>query len=382
MRNVYLTSLIYGSLSVTLTNALSQVSSTATTVLSWPTSSSSTLISPTALPTEALTTAAETVPSSTAALIPTSPWTSGPFSSISWPPMGAGPPHWRPNWPATNGSGNLNQKPSHIPEWVFHIPKNIDPIRIAHAVLASCAFLFFFPFGGVMIRIWDPRVERYSSMVWAHAWVQGTGYIFFIATTGLGVYIAKHLHAVSGLFREPLRKFHPIIGLCIFALMALQPITELLNHSLHHRYPRIIYLGHVHVWLGRILITVGIINGGLGFRLADMIPGLQWPQWPKILYGALAGLIWIVYVAIIIVCDKFNQGEVQSEVRDEETGLGDLPTTTSPSLRLNPTATSDVKADEENASAAQGDEKAPNQEDRPRTSEEATVIFTRRSMKI
>lgn len=73
-------------------------------------------------------------------------------------------------------------------------------MRIAHAVLASCAFLIFFPFGGVMIRIWDPRIERYSSIVWAHAWVQALGYVVFIIAAGMGIYMAKHLHAVSGHF--------------------------------------------------------------------------------------------------------------------------------------------------------------------------------------
>lgn len=166
--------------------------------------------------------------------------------------------------------------------------------------------------------------------------------------------------------------------------MALQPITEILNHYFHERYPRIIYLGHVHVWLGRILITVGIINGGLGFRFADTIPGPRWPQWPKIVYGAVATSIWIVYVAIIIVWDKFNQyqSEAQAEIADEEAGPG--PTTTAPSraAKGDSDICLDVKPEQDSAESAQGNTKDEEQEDRQRTSEEATVIFTTRSMKI
>lgn len=202
-------------------------------------------------------------------------------------------------------------------------------MRIAHAVLAASAFLVFFPVGGVIIRIWDPRVERYSYIVWIHAVLQGVGYVLFTAAAGMGIYMAKHLHAVSGDFPAglggcltnqyfQLRKYHPIIGMSLFILMALQPLTELLNHYLFERYPRIRYVGYVHVWLGRLLITLGIVNGGLGFHFADSIPGPQWPRWPKIAYGAVATLTWIIYVAIIIVWTKFDGAEALGAVGDEE----------------------------------------------------------------
>lgn len=100
--------------------------------------------------------------------------------------------------------------------------------------------------------------------------------------------------------------------------MALQPLTELLNHYLFERYPRVRYVGYVHVWLGRLLLTLGIVNGGLGFHFAESIPGPQWPRWPKIAYGAIATLTWIIYAAIIIVWTKFNDAEALGEVGDEE----------------------------------------------------------------
>lgn len=173
-----------------------------------------------------------------------------------------------------------------------------------------------------------------------------------------------------------------MIGLCVLVLMALQPITELLNHYFHERYPRIIYLGHVHVWLGRILITVGIVNGGLGFRFADTIPCPRWPQWPKIVYGAVATSIWIVYVAIIIVWDKFNQSEAQAEIGDEEVGPGLTTIVPSRAAEGDSDICLDAKPEQDNAEFAQGNAKDTEQQDRQRTSEEATVIFTTRSMKI
>ncbi|KEF61379.1 uncharacterized protein A1O9_02945 [Exophiala aquamarina CBS 119918] len=277
----------------------------------WPKGSTATPTTPTTssatFPTEAVLTGAGAPPwPPTDAIIPSSAWSSGAFPTVSWPPIGAGPPHWRPNWPTTG------TKPPQIPEWVFRIPKNVLPMRIAHAALAASAFLLFFPIGGVIIRIFDPRLERYSYIVWVHVILQGVGYVLFTAAAGMGIYIAKHLHALS--------KYHPIIGIFIFALMAVQPVTELLNHYLFERYPNVRYVGYVHLWLGRFLLAAGIVNGGLGFHFAESIPGPKWPQWPKVAYGAIATLVVVIYVAIIIVWTKLNaEGEALHDVDDEET---------------------------------------------------------------
>jgi hypothetical protein len=121
--------------------------------------------------------------------------------------------------------------------------------------------------------------------------------------------------------------------------MALQPLTELLNHYLFDRYPNIRYVGYEHVWLGRVLLTAGIVNGGLGFHFAESIPGPKWPQWPKIAYGALATLIFVIYVAIIIVWTKLNnEGDAGREAGDE----GTAPTATA--AEVNSSTGSEVDA--------------------------------------
>lgn len=52
-----------------------------------------------------------------------------------------------------------------------------------------------------------------------------------------------------------------------------------------------------HVWLGRILITLAMINGGFGLQLSapyiNARPGY-------IVYGVFAGLIWCIYVAAAV----------------------------------------------------------------------------------
>ena len=50
-----------------------------------------------------------------------------------------------------------------------------------------------------------------------------------------------------------------------------------------------------HIWMGRILITLGTVNGGLGLLYsANATKGEQ------IAYGVVAGVIWASRIAIVI----------------------------------------------------------------------------------
>jgi len=51
---------------------------------------------------------------------------------------------------------------------------------------------------------------------------------------------------------------------------------------------------YFHIWLGRILITLGIINGGLGLRLANNT------KKGEIAYGVIAGFMWLVWMAAAV----------------------------------------------------------------------------------
>jgi hypothetical protein len=57
--------------------------------------------------------------------------------------------------------------------------------RIAHAALASAAFVFFFPVGGILVRILPGRLAAIG-----HFLFQLFGYLLFLAATGLGIWIA------------------------------------------------------------------------------------------------------------------------------------------------------------------------------------------------
>ncbi|KAI7759066.1 hypothetical protein LZL87_012805 [Fusarium oxysporum] len=52
---------------------------------------------------------------------------------------------------------------------------------------------------------------------------------------------------------------------------------------------------HAHIWFGRVLMILGIINGGLGLQLAGS------PQCYVIPYSAIAGIAAVLYIIGIFV---------------------------------------------------------------------------------
>lgn len=96
---------------------------------------------------------------------------------------------------------------------------------------------------------------------------------------------------VSLIFRQ-LNFYHPIIGIVVVSLLAFQPVIGLLHHRLYKTSSNPTGWSTLHVWLGRLVITLGIINGGLGLRFAaDTTNG-------EIVYGVFAGLVWLVWVGV------------------------------------------------------------------------------------
>ena len=90
---------------------------------------------------------------------------------------------------------------------------------------------------------------------------------------------------------------HTILGLLIvFALLGLQPLGGFLQHrhAKKNMSQRGI-LGFAHIWFGRVMILLGIINGGLGFELA----GHQHAKERVTPYVVIAAIMGALYIALI-----------------------------------------------------------------------------------
>ena len=60
------------------------------------------------------------------------------------------------------------------------------------------------------------------------------------------------------------------------------------------QYDRKTFWTASHIWVGRAVITLGIINGGLGLQLSQV------DRSNEIAYGVLAGLIWMVWLGVVL----------------------------------------------------------------------------------
>lgn len=98
-----------------------------------------------------------------------------------------------------------------------------------------------------------------------------------------------------------------IIGLTIFGLLAVQALLGIIHHIMYKRKGKRQVWSYAHIWTGRALITLGIINGGLGMQMADV------SRAGKIAYGVCAGFIWVVWMVIAVASDFRKTPKVDNE---------------------------------------------------------------------
>lgn len=99
-----------------------------------------------------------------------------------------------------------------------------------------------------------------------------------------------------------LDEYHPVIGIVVFILLFFQPILGCMHHVLFKKYQTRTFWSYAHLWLGRIVITLGIINGGLGFKLADTM-GMG-SKSGMIAYSVVAALMWSAWAIASIIGER------------------------------------------------------------------------------
>jgi hypothetical protein len=166
-------------------------------------------------------------------------------------------------------------------------------ILTVHGVLAALAFVLLFPVGSILIR-----VSRFRGIWLVHGIFQLFAYIVYIVAFGLGVWM------VNNIPYNLLNNYHPIIGIILLALLFFQPVLGYIHHVQYKKYSRRTIWSYGHLWLGRIVITLGMINGGLGMLLASDAPAFLSfrPTRAQIIaYGVIAGIMWLLWMAAVVV---------------------------------------------------------------------------------
>jgi len=158
----------------------------------------------------------------------------------------------------------------------------------------ALTFTLWFPLGTVIMHT--------AHHVWLHAAVQSFAYINAIAGMGLGIWLGRNVRYLD--------YAHTVIGMAVMAALVFQVALGVWTHwrfvvekERHKevaairvtRMRRIFTRGFLHRWLGRFLIALGIINGGLGLKLAQNTAG------GEIAYGIVAGLVGAVYLLLLLI---------------------------------------------------------------------------------
>ncbi|KAH7151138.1 hypothetical protein DER46DRAFT_689903, partial [Fusarium sp. MPI-SDFR-AT-0072] len=145
-----------------------------------------------------------------------------------------------------------------------------------HGIIMSVVFLLGYPLGSLLMPI--------------------IGKWFIHATWQMIVFIGMWAGFVAGKlaadrtgdwFNAP----HVIIGIVVCVLMAIQPILGWLHHRNFAKYQRRTGISHAHIWYGRALMILGIVNGGLGLQLAGASMKLI------IGYGIVGLVTFLMYTA-------------------------------------------------------------------------------------
>lgn len=108
---------------------------------------------------------------------------------------------------------------------------------------------------------------------------------------------------------------HAAIGLVMLIGVFFQPWLGYIHHKIFKRRLDAINAGDMtkklgrtiitkaHLWLGRLLITVGVINGGLGIMVTwdrgESLQSVQTSKRAAIAYAAIAGTLFLIYAALM-----------------------------------------------------------------------------------
>lgn len=175
----------------------------------------------------------------------------------------------------------------------------------------SASFLLFYPLGAIIVRL--------GLSMKVHISVQLFTLAMSIAGVGIGIKLANLSQtSISG-------NAHTVIGLVVVsALLALQPLRGWLQHRYYKQTGgrRGLY-GFTHIWFGRSMIALGIVNGGLGLALAGD-QGIPSRTIPYIIVAAVMGAVYIGILVWDVVRTKGRSERVVGlRVKEFDVSKGD-----------------------------------------------------------
>ncbi|KAK4128676.1 iron reductase domain protein [Parathielavia appendiculata] len=168
---------------------------------------------------------------------------------------------------------------------------------VAHGSIMAVVMLVLFPMGSLLM----PLFRRW--------WLHGTWQLVGLAVMWAGIIVGiVVLRDMQMRWNDP----HFIVGLVVAGVFTIQPALGLLHHRQYVKTLRRSMVSHVHRWLGRVLMALGTINGGLGLRLARA------PERFVIAYGTVAGVVYVGYAGYKLYV-FFQRGTSNAAATDNDT---------------------------------------------------------------
>ncbi|KAJ6020504.1 hypothetical protein N7540_006008 [Penicillium herquei] len=170
--------------------------------------------------------------------------------------------------------------------------EDIEREKIAHGVLMIVAYVIIFPLAGLFLRI-----SRLRHTVAIHGGLQIFALVLSIAGIGLGISMARPLGLLS--------HYHPVIGMIVIAGLAIfQPAMGLLQHRHFRKTGGKSIFAYMHRWFGRLMLTLGIINVGLGLHFVRVEYPSDAPWGAVIAVSVVIGIVGVTYVLIVALTNR------------------------------------------------------------------------------
>lgn len=150
-------------------------------------------------------------------------------------------------------------------------------ILAAHGVIMALVMVILYPLGSLLM----PLIGKW----FVHAGWQTVAFLLMWAGFGLGVRAALDRDMIF-------KQAHTIFGTVIVCLLVIQPVIGLLHHNHYAKHQSRGPFSLAHIWWGRLMIILGIINGGLGLQLADASNSLI------IAYSIVSAVIFLGYAIV------------------------------------------------------------------------------------
>ncbi|KAG6041620.1 hypothetical protein E4U41_003233 [Claviceps citrina] len=196
-----------------------------------------------------------------------------PFlSPPSDPAGGSAPPN--ANGSASNANGSAPSATTGVV--VQQGASSNQLLQNAHGVVMAVVFIAGYPIGSSLM----PLLGKWI----LHASWQLLAFLGMWAGFGIGYTVANNNGV---LFKDN----HTKLGVIVCALMGLQPILGWIHHLNYVKHQRRGVASYIHIWFGRALMILGIVNGGLGLQATNQSAGFI------IAYSVLAGIVSITYTA-------------------------------------------------------------------------------------